>query len=129
MAENSKDEPVQQPSSVKPEAPQLRRRLFIFRATAILSAAAASALGVFGTPSARAQITDTDAGDPRGRGRGGTRRGGGDNDPDAPSPGATVTDRDPDDPQRRPRSQPRRALGRDGAHPPRGPTSHDSTGP
>jgi hypothetical protein len=57
-----------QPPGPQPEAPRLARRLFIFRATAILSGAAAVALGA--ASRAQAQRTDRDPTDRRGRGKG-----------------------------------------------------------
>jgi hypothetical protein len=104
------------------DVPQLGRRLFIFRATAILSGAAVVAIGASGAArQARAQtdrdptdsrgrgkgVTDSDPTDAAGRGsdndptdRGGRGRGSGqlDNDPnDVPGRGRGTTDNDPSD--------------------------------
>lgn len=71
---------------------RLGRRLFIFKASAILTVAAAAS-GTFGT--ARRAVAQK-----------------ADNDPDDPFPGGTVTDRDPTDEQRRPRPRNQRPRGR-----------------
>ena len=70
------------------EAAPTGRRLFIFRATAFLTAST-GALVAGGFVPARAQVTDQDPTDPEGRGRGGSRGGAG---------GRTgLTDCDPND--------------------------------
>lgn len=93
MSEDAKAKPgsAGQNPDPKPAMPQLGRRLFMFRASAVLGGAAATALAT--TPQqARAQ-TDNDPNDSVGRGRTGRtdndpndgsgrgRRGGTDNDP------------------------------------------------
>ena len=102
----SKDKPgpVEQRPDPQPETSRLGRRLFIFRVTAILSGAAAVALGAAGQ--VRAQ-TDRDPNDRRGRGKGVSdsdprdRAGrGSDSDPNdrrGKGRGSGKTDRDPTD--------------------------------
>jgi hypothetical protein len=95
---------AQHPDPEKKQEHPIARRLFIFRATAILSGAAAVALG--GARGAQAQ-TDRDPTDRRGRGKGVTdndpndRAGrGSDNDPNdrrGRGRGSGTTDNDPSD--------------------------------
>jgi len=118
----SKDKPDStDPVADAPQpAPQLKRRLFIFRATAMLTGAAAVALGASGRASAQRSdrdpndrrgrgkgVTDNDPNDPRGRGsdndpndRRGRGRGSGktDNDPNDRRGRGKGSDSDPDDP-------------------------------
>jgi hypothetical protein len=82
---------------------QQQRRLFIFKATAILTSAVAATLGM--SKSARSQGSDNDPSDP-------SRGGGSDSDPN--DPGSGVNDSDPNDPARNRRR--RRITARDGAH-------------
>lgn len=108
------DDPDQPADNSKPEAP-LGRRLFIFRATAILSGVAAVAFGAAGP--AQAQRSDRDPTDRRGRGKGVTdndpndRAGrGSDNDPNdrrGRGRGSGQTDEDPNDRRGRGKGQDR----------------------
>jgi hypothetical protein len=122
MSENPEDKPGSpgQPPDAQPEAPKLGRRLFIFRAAAVLGGAAVVAFSA--SRQAEAQRTDRDPTDRGGKGKGVTdndptdRRGrGSDNDPtdrggkgkgtgrvdrdptDSRGRGKGVTDRDPND--------------------------------
>ena len=75
------------PSDAQPQQSRLDRRLFIFRATAILGGAAAVALGAAGRAAAQ---TDRDPTDRRGRGKGVT-------DSDPRDRGGRGSDSDPTD--------------------------------
>jgi hypothetical protein len=109
MSDNPDNKPglVDESPVAKPDAPRLGRRLFIFRATAILTGAATLALGTTTPQQAQAQRTDRDPTDRRGRGRGVTdsdptdRAGrGSDNDPNdraGRGRGSGATDNDPND--------------------------------
>ena len=76
MSENPEDKPGSpgQPPDAQPEAPKLGRRLFIFRAAAVLGGAAVVAFSA--SRQAEAQRTDRDPTDRGGKGKGVT-----DNDP------------------------------------------------
>jgi len=109
-----------------PQAPQLERRLFIFRATAILG----GALGIGGARSAHGQQKDFDVTDrggqgPQKKGAAPKQTGISDSDPDDPkgagvgggprfgptSGGQGATDSDPSDPKGGGKGGPRQATG------------------
>lgn len=105
MSKNPENKPIPQPANDGQDAPRLERRLFIFNATAMLTAAAT--LTLTSARRAEAQRTDRDPTDRAGRGKGVTDRDptdragqGSDRDPTdrvGRGKGSGTTDRDPTD--------------------------------